>query len=125
MRKIDAFAHILPPAYTRRLEAITGGAGVSERIRGYRPWIREDPALTELDARWRVMDQFGDYAQVVTLAVPPPEELGGRRPRSTWPGRPTTRSPGSSPGTPTGSPASPPRCRWATRRRPRRSWTGR
>jgi predicted TIM-barrel fold metal-dependent hydrolase len=77
VRKIDAFAHILPPAYTRRLEAITGGTSVSERIRGYRPWIREDPALTELDARWRVMDQFGDYAQVVTLAVPPPEELGG------------------------------------------------
>jgi predicted TIM-barrel fold metal-dependent hydrolase len=77
VRKIDAFAHILPPAYARRLEAITGGASVSERIRGYRPWIREDPALTELDARWRVMDQFGDYAQVVTLAVPPPEELGG------------------------------------------------
>ena len=77
MRKIDAFAHILPPSYTRRLEAITGGASVSERILGYRPWIREDPALTDLDARWRVMDQFGDYAQVVTLAVPPLEELGG------------------------------------------------
>jgi predicted TIM-barrel fold metal-dependent hydrolase len=77
VRKIDAFAHILPPGYTRRLEAITGGSGVSERILGYRPWIREDPALTDLDARWRVMDRFGDYAQVVTLAVPPLEELGG------------------------------------------------
>jgi aminocarboxymuconate-semialdehyde decarboxylase len=77
VRKIDAFAHILPPGYTRRLEAITGGSDVSARIRGYRPWIREDPALTDLDARWRVLDKFGDYAQVVTLAVPPPEELGG------------------------------------------------
>jgi uncharacterized protein len=79
VRKIDAFAHILPPGYTRRLEAITGGANVSPRIRGFRPWIREDPALTDLDARWRVMDQFGDYSQVVTLAVPPLEELGGPR----------------------------------------------
>ena len=77
MTKIDAFAHILPPAYTKRLESITSGAGVSERILGYRPWIREDPALTDLDARWRTMDPFGDYRQVLTLAVLPLEELGG------------------------------------------------
>jgi predicted TIM-barrel fold metal-dependent hydrolase len=75
--KIDAFAHILPPAYARRLEAITAGAGVSDRILGYRSWIHEDPALTSLDARWRSMDPFGDYVQVLTLAVPPVEELGG------------------------------------------------
>lgn len=77
MRKIDAFAHILPPRYARRLEAITSGAGVSDRILGYRPWIHEDPALTDLDARWRSVDPFGDYVQVLTLAVPPLEELGG------------------------------------------------
>jgi uncharacterized protein len=77
VRKIDAFAHILPPLYTQRLESLTGGADVSSRILGYRPWIREDPALTDLDARWRVMDPFGDYVQVLTLAVPPVEELGG------------------------------------------------
>ena len=61
----------------RRLESITSGPDVSERILGYRPWIREDPALTDLDARWRTMDPFGDYRQVLTLAVPPLEELGG------------------------------------------------
>lgn len=76
MRKIDAFAHILPPAYARRLEPIMSGP-VSDRILGYQPWIHEDPALTGLDARWRVMDAFGDYRQVLTLAVPPLEELGG------------------------------------------------
>ena len=54
---------------------MSGGA-VSERILGYQPWIREDPALIDLDARWRVMDAFGDYVQVLTLAVPPPAELG-------------------------------------------------
>jgi uncharacterized protein len=73
--KIDAFAHILPPAYAGRLEAITAGR-VSDRIIGYRPWIREDPALIDLDARWRTIDPFGDYRQVLTLAVPPLEELG-------------------------------------------------
>ena len=76
MRKIDAFAHILPPAYARRLESIVS-AGVSDRILGYQPWIHEDPALTDLDARWRVMDAFDDYVQVLTLAVPPLAELGG------------------------------------------------
>jgi len=76
VRKIDAFAHILPPRYARRLESITSGAGVSDRILGYQPWIHEDPALINLDARWRAVDRFGDYVQVLTLAVPPIDELG-------------------------------------------------
>ena len=76
MTKIDAFAHILPPAYADRLEALTSGDAVSERILGYRPWIREDPALIDLDARWRTIGPFGDYRQVLTLAVPPLDELG-------------------------------------------------
>jgi uncharacterized protein len=74
--KIDAFAHILPPAYAQRLEALTSGDAVSDRILGYRPWIREDPALIDLDARWRTIEPFGDYRQILTLAVPPPDELG-------------------------------------------------
>lgn len=76
MRKIDAFAHILPPAYARRLDSLTSGGGVSDRILGYRPWFTEDAALISLDARWRVMDRFGDYRQVLTLAVPQLDELG-------------------------------------------------
>jgi uncharacterized protein len=77
VRKIDAFAHILPPGYARRLESIMYGTGVSDRIDWYRQWIHEDPALTDLDARWRAVDPFGDYVQVLTLAVPPLDELGG------------------------------------------------
>jgi uncharacterized protein len=74
--KIDAFAHILPPAYAERMESLTSGTNVSQRILGYQPWIHEDPALIDLDARWRTMDPFGDYLQILTLAVPPLEELG-------------------------------------------------
>src|SRR5215470_3409911 len=77
MTKIDAFAHILPPSYAERLESITSGDSVSDRILGYQPWIREDSALIDLDARWRSMDPFGDYRQILTLAVPPLEEPGG------------------------------------------------
>src|SRR5262245_41650965 len=59
------------------MESITSGPRVSRRILGYRPWIHEDPALIDLDARWRTIDPFGDYRQILTLAVPPLEELGG------------------------------------------------
>jgi hypothetical protein len=34
VREIDAFAHILPPAYARRLESIMLGGQVSDRILG-------------------------------------------------------------------------------------------
>jgi uncharacterized protein len=74
--KIDAFAHILPTRYTERLERLVGEAALSVRVRGYEPWIREDPALCDLDARWRVLEPFPDYMQVLTLAVPPVDELG-------------------------------------------------
>ena len=35
-----------------------------------------DPVLTDLDARWRKIEPYGDYAQVLVLAVPPLEEAG-------------------------------------------------
>jgi hypothetical protein len=76
VRKIDAFAHILPPSYAARLESIVSGGIVSDRILGYQQWIHEDPALVDLDARWRAIDPFDDYVQVLTLAVPPLDQLG-------------------------------------------------
>jgi predicted TIM-barrel fold metal-dependent hydrolase len=74
--QIDAFAHIIPSAYLERLERAVAEGRLSARVEGYQPWIREDPALVDLDARWRVMDPFPDYRQVLTLAVPPIEEMG-------------------------------------------------
>jgi predicted TIM-barrel fold metal-dependent hydrolase len=76
VRKIDAFAHILPPSYARRLESIMSGSNVSDRILWYQQWIHEDPALVDLDARWRTIEPFDDYVQVLTLAVPPLDQLG-------------------------------------------------
>lgn len=74
--QIDAFAHILPARYLEQLDRAVADGKLSTRVEGYAPWIREDPALTDLDARWRVMDPFPDYRQVLTLAVPPIEEMG-------------------------------------------------
>jgi predicted TIM-barrel fold metal-dependent hydrolase len=77
MRKIDAFAHILPSRYLERLERHLERAISSEQLRYYREGVFQfDPALTDLDARWQRVERFGDYAQVLVLAVPPIEELG-------------------------------------------------
>ncbi len=80
--QIDAFAHILPPRYLERLDRAVREGKLSARVEGYAPWIREDPALTDLDARWRVMEPFPEYRQVLTLAVPPIEEMPADETRS-------------------------------------------
>ena len=67
--KIDLFCHILPPAYFERMTAVsTRGAYMQKRVRGI-------PAMVDLDERFRMMDLFGDYVQVLSLAAPPLEAL--------------------------------------------------
>src|SRR5579864_5826198 len=77
MRKIDVFAHILPPRYLVRLETHLEKTISSGQLRYYREGVFHfDPVLTDLDARWRAIEPLGDYAQVLVLAVPPLEEVG-------------------------------------------------
>ena len=65
--KIDIFTHILPEKYFRKLlERAPSGFHMEKRVKGV-------PALTNLEERFKVMDRFGDYAQVVTLVAPPLE----------------------------------------------------
>ena len=65
--KIDLFCHILPPAYFERMTAVsTRGAYMQKRVRGI-------PAMVNLDERFRMMDLFEDYVQVLSLAAPPLE----------------------------------------------------
>ncbi len=67
--KIDLFCHILPPAYFERMTAISArGAYMQKRI-------REIPVMVDLELRFRMMDLFGDYVQVLSLAAPPLEAL--------------------------------------------------
>lgn len=74
--KIDVFAHIQPPVYSTRVR------GIVERKRGdplLKEWelmLAEDPALVDLDARWRSMDRFADYRQILVPGAPPIETLG-------------------------------------------------
>src|SRR5260221_9702989 len=77
MRKIDACAHILPRAYLVRLERQLAKPMAPSRLDYYREGVFSfDPVLSDLDARWRKIEPYGDYAQVLVLAVPPLEEVG-------------------------------------------------
>ncbi len=72
MLKIDAFPHILPrKLYERMFDQATGEAtNMRKRVAGI-------PVLYDLDARFRVMERFGDdYRQILTIASPPIETLG-------------------------------------------------
>ncbi len=77
MRKLDAFAHILPPRYLGHLERQLESTMPAARLSYYREGVfRFDDALTDLDVRRRRIEAIGDYAQVLVLAVPPLEEVG-------------------------------------------------
>ena len=77
MRKIDAFAHILPPRYLEHLDKHLETTISSEQLRYYREGVfRFDSSIHDLDARRRAMDRFDDYRQILVLAVPPLEEVG-------------------------------------------------
>lgn len=77
MRKVDAFAHVLPPRYLAHLDKHLESAIPSSELAYYREGVfRFDPSISDLDARWRKMDEFGDYTQILVLAVPPLEDVG-------------------------------------------------
>jgi predicted TIM-barrel fold metal-dependent hydrolase len=71
MRKIDIFNHIWPePFYKRVQEYTTTYTDMNRRV-------VEVPMITDLEVRFRVMDQFDDYSQILSLASPPLEVLVG------------------------------------------------
>lgn len=69
--KIDIFPHIYPKRFADRIASLSGpGLEMQKRF-------RQIPALTDLELRFRIMDSFTDYVQVLTLSSPPIEALGG------------------------------------------------
>jgi aminocarboxymuconate-semialdehyde decarboxylase len=69
--KIDVFPHILPERFFARMFDQAGGEASYMRKR-----VSAIPVLYDLDERFRVMDRFGEYRQVLTVASPPIETLG-------------------------------------------------
>lgn len=68
--KIDAFTHILPAAFHDRI------VGLDPQIAKTVQQLYAVPGAIDLDERFRVMDHFGDYAQIISLSGPPIESVG-------------------------------------------------
>lgn len=68
--KIDIFNHIIPQKYFDKMVSISPrGKDIQKRVRAI-------PSMVDLDVRFRIMDFFEEYVQVICLANPPIEALG-------------------------------------------------
>lgn len=78
---IDAFCHILPPKYEETRWARAGSKEFAAGSPAHLQFVRTGrkapnyEGLTNLDARFRMMDEFEGYRQVISLAGPPPEHI--------------------------------------------------
>jgi predicted TIM-barrel fold metal-dependent hydrolase len=70
---IDIFTHILPPKYREALEKLAAmGRISSSRVEGLQ---RSNPALLDVNRRLKVMGEFPDIMQVLTMVGPPLEAI--------------------------------------------------
>lgn len=70
MRYIDAFNHFFPPElWNRLLEIDKTGKDIVKRMRGI-------PAIYDVDVRLKVIEQFDNYSQIISLGMPPLEAIG-------------------------------------------------
>jgi predicted TIM-barrel fold metal-dependent hydrolase len=71
MQYIDAFCHFFPQGIFQKLSETAGGTrDIGKRIQGVR-------TIYDLEARFRIMDGFADYSQVLSLGLPPIEAMVG------------------------------------------------
>ena len=67
MPKVDAFNHIWPDRFYSALTAVTGTmTDITRRSEA-------QPMMTRLDERFRIMDLFDAYQQILSLGSPPLE----------------------------------------------------
>lgn len=71
MYYIDAFNHFFPRELWDRIQKLDGaGKDIGKRMQGV-------PCIYDLETRFRVMDEFPDYRQIISLGMPPLEAMGG------------------------------------------------
>jgi hypothetical protein len=71
---IDLYCHIYPDALFPGDEQVAPKLGnIAARLRGVKK-------IHDLDARFREMDEFGDYRQVISLPNPPIEDFATAAP---------------------------------------------
>ena len=69
LMKIDLFCHIFPRKFYDRMLAISEISSTMQKR------VRSIPVMVDLDLRFRIMDRFGEYVQVPSLAAPSIESL--------------------------------------------------
>ena len=68
---VDIYCHIFPDAFFQEMNRIAPRLGnIAARLRSVKK-------LFDLDARFREMDQFGDYREIISLPNPPIEDFAG------------------------------------------------
>src|SRR5215469_985951 len=69
--KIDIFNHFFPRRFFDEfINSPSGPKDIGKRV-------REAATIVDLDARFRVMDEFGEYCQIISLPMPALEALAG------------------------------------------------
>jgi predicted TIM-barrel fold metal-dependent hydrolase len=66
---IDIYTHIYPDSFFREMTR------VSPQLENLGKRLRSVTKLFDLDARFREMDEYGDYRQVISLPNPPIEDI--------------------------------------------------
>jgi len=62
--KIDIFTHIVPTGFAEAIKRIVPDSPAAKHIDSV---IRQVPTMSDLDERFRIMDKYPDYAQVLTI----------------------------------------------------------
>jgi aminocarboxymuconate-semialdehyde decarboxylase len=70
VRKIDIYNHVVPPAYLELIQKHSKDPNIVKRMTSLR-------MLWDLEARVEMLKKWPEVQQVLTLAVPMPEALGG------------------------------------------------
>ncbi|MET9080709.1 amidohydrolase family protein [Streptomyces sp. NPDC004237] len=70
--KLDAFCHVLPRDYADRLFALDGVPAVATLCKR----LMNIPVLVDPGVRFRQLDEFPGYRQIINLAAPPVEDFG-------------------------------------------------
>jgi len=68
--KIDIYNHVMPVAYLEKMKQHSKDPGIVKRMSSLR-------MLWDIEARVKMLDQWPDVQQVLTLSLPSPELLGG------------------------------------------------
>ena len=71
--KLDIFNHIFPKSFWDRMLEVVPAAKATDMHKR----VRDIPSMVDLDERFRIIDKFDDYAQVICLPNPPIEVMAG------------------------------------------------